>query len=638
MAVRADLSAPLLPSVVRKDGTAIKHKALSYPFSQAEVLADVRCESGLLNEAHSHRSALEVFSAAVRRLAPGVQALELGTAVRAAVYQRSRPDELVVPEAGPSWQQVAMIIASVLVGAGVLGLPYAFRMVGWAALPMIVGSTAVAAYTCKMLVWSFNTLNERKRRSSGGGGGAGAAAKKGFVATYDQLSEEIGGSLAGSAMRALTIVECYGCAVCYVVLHATSWPHVLELPPTLFGGVPAPVVSVGAWALMMAPLMMVKVRHLAIFGPLAIVAIATLVVVAVVAPLLADDPSPDSAQCAPLDSSVSEADAVGARALVRSEGVGVALGLILFCFGGHATLPDIYARMPANQREHFGKAVDVGCATAGALYSLLGAVGYFFYGGCAADALTLNLMHSAPTLGKLATVCVLANTFLTFPNFCAPVVRILSEGLQQLPPPPATASSQVAASRSEAHERTRLATQLQAIAIKVDAIGEALGALVSRSKLSLPEGVTHTLHTPLAMSCAAVAVQSGGTADGAVGAAGAPQAAAESAPPPSPPHWETPPGASGLFAAMSLRAVLLRLVLVGGAAVLAVTVPNFGFVVALMGAFTTSAPPPATHPRRTSGHPPPTLDARAATRHPAARRYPAGRAATQRAAPLPVHP
>lgn len=54
-------------------------------------------------------------------------------------------------------------------------------------------------------------------------------------------------------------------------------------------------------------------------------------------------------------------------------------------------------------------------------------VGYYFYGGCAADVLTLNLIHSNPLLGVIATVCVLANVFFTFPSFCAPVVRILTE-------------------------------------------------------------------------------------------------------------------------------------------------------------------------------------------------------------------
>ena len=94
---------------------------------------------------------------AARRLAPVDLRELMSTAAtvevaRAGVYKRTRPETLVVPTEGPSWQQVAMIIATVLIGAGVLGLPYALRRAGWSALLLIVGSTVVASYTAKMLV------------------------------------------------------------------------------------------------------------------------------------------------------------------------------------------------------------------------------------------------------------------------------------------------------------------------------------------------------------------------------------------------------------------------------------------------------------------------------------------------------
>ena len=42
-----------------------------------------------------------------------------------------------------------------------------------------------------------------------------------------------------------------------------------------------------------------------------------------------------------------------------------------------------------------------------------------------ADTVTLNLMAASPSLGKIATVAVLTNTFMTFPVFVTPVLRIL---------------------------------------------------------------------------------------------------------------------------------------------------------------------------------------------------------------------
>ena len=137
---------------------------MSYPFSQQEVLAEA--------STYASGDTFQVLSVAARRLAPvsakelieGARAVE---AARATVYKRTRAQELVVPDEGPTWRQVAAIIATVLVGAGVLGLPYALRRAGWSAILLIIGATVVASYTAKMLVWSFNELNERKLSPGG---------------------------------------------------------------------------------------------------------------------------------------------------------------------------------------------------------------------------------------------------------------------------------------------------------------------------------------------------------------------------------------------------------------------------------------------------------------------------------------
>ncbi|KAL1511985.1 hypothetical protein AB1Y20_005261 [Prymnesium parvum] len=553
------MSEPLLPHVPQSRSTD-KTRVFSKAMRRAahEVLAEATVQAG-----SEHRNAFEVFSVAARRLAPVADISELIESARAvevaraSLYRRTRDKELIVPEEGPSWQQVAMIVATVLVGAGVLGLPFALRSAGWVALPMIVATTLVASYTAKMLVWSFNTLNDRKRETSHVG--------KGFVATYDQLSEEVGGPLAGTLMKALTVLECYGCAVCYVVLHATSWPHVLQLPPLLFGALPAPVASVSAWAILMLPLMLVKVRHLAVFGSLGLVAIVTLCVVSVAAPLLHAEPAAETSVCAALDSSNHEGDVVGARQLLRTDGLGVALGLILFCFGGHATLPDIYARMTSAERPHFDKAVNVGCAMAGMLYIVLGGIGYHFYGDCAADVLTLNLMRSSPLLGSIATVCVLVNVFFTFPSFCAPVVRILTEALHSRAAVESLEANQVPLTEAQLH-RCHVDAQLDGLNTKMDALGVAVASIAAASSVSLPRETLAVLQRSLSSAASSVSGKRQNKS-----------------------REITPSEANRftIFEAVSSRSLMVRVALVGGAAFLAVSVPNFGFVVGLMGAFTT---------------------------------------------------
>ena len=200
-------------------------RAMSYPFTQQEIMAD----ETLAEPGASHLERLTNVATRLHGLSePVTETLYLalryqGGRARAMGYQRERPSEYVVPTEGPSWKQAACIVATSLIGAGVLGLPYAMRQAGWAGLVLILATTFITAVTAKMLVWCFTELNERKLRDDRGG----------FVATYDQLAEEVAGRWGGGAMRALTVLECYGCAICYVVLHSTNWPVVFSLPPTL---------------------------------------------------------------------------------------------------------------------------------------------------------------------------------------------------------------------------------------------------------------------------------------------------------------------------------------------------------------------------------------------------------------------
>jgi hypothetical protein len=97
-------------------------------------------------------------------------------------YQRRRVQDIEAPLSGPNWKEVSITVMNALVGAGVLGLPYALRQVGWLGIAIILVVTVITACTAKMLVWSFNTLNERKQRDPDHFMG------KGFCLTYDQVS------------------------------------------------------------------------------------------------------------------------------------------------------------------------------------------------------------------------------------------------------------------------------------------------------------------------------------------------------------------------------------------------------------------------------------------------------------------
>ena len=295
------------------------------------------------------------------------------------------------PLRGPAWPQVGITIANALVGAGCLGLPYALRNAGWAGLIIILGATLATCCTAKFLVQCIESLNARKVACS----------------TYDDLVEFQFGSLGGVLMRVMTVAELYGGVVCMVTLQATNWPVLLGLPEQplaslgLTQHIPrmlddAHVLVTLLVCALAFPTLLVQTRHLAGFAAVGLCATATVAFVTLAAPLLNSDlPLADGASCPSLDASTRPADSMG-RETLRLEGVGVATGLALFAFAGHATFPEMWRQMSASERPHFGKACDLGFGLAAVFYCTLAATGYFFFGNCAADTLTLNLMAASP--------------------------------------------------------------------------------------------------------------------------------------------------------------------------------------------------------------------------------------------------
>ena len=318
------------------------------------------------------------------------------------------------PTHGPHWLQVGITIANCLVGAGCLGLPYALRQAGWAGLLIILLATLTTCITAKMLVASIETLNTRKVSCT----------------TYDELVERTFGCAGGVVMKVMTVAELYGGVVCMVTLHAVNWPVLLQMPAApleAFGiGTDAHVVVSVAVSVLALPTLLVQARYLSAFAAVGLTATLTVAAVTVIAPLTADMPLPDGAACPVLDASTPPGARMG-HELIRLDGVGVATGLALFAFAGHATFPEMWRQMPARERAKFGQACDVGFGLAALFYTSLAALGYFFFGACAADSLTLNLMDISPALGRVATCGVLLSTFTSISVLSVPVARICRE-------------------------------------------------------------------------------------------------------------------------------------------------------------------------------------------------------------------
>ena len=206
-----------------------------------------------------------------------------------------------------------------------------------------------------------------------------------------------------------------------------NWPALLHLPPVLLG-LPARVVVVAAVLGCFIPVAFVRPRYLSVFAIVGVIGIALLFVVLVLVPFIGRGvPIADDDSCPPLGH--GPGGGTGQRALCNMDGMGLATGVVLFCFGGHACLPDLYMTLPKAQRPMWDRAVDVGFSAAGLFYALAAVLAYALWGGCVADSLTLNLMFSSPLLGSISTLAILFNTFCTMALVYVPTTRIANDAL-----------------------------------------------------------------------------------------------------------------------------------------------------------------------------------------------------------------
>lgn len=152
------------------------------------------------------------------------------------------PEELTPVSAqagGLSWTIVAVMITNVLVGAGLLGLPYALARAGSVAGLLVISVSAVATATsARMLVWCFETVNVERRSQDESTTSLGCdlldprsdpssllsgehppplcsrrsseASRDDECNTYDALAAEVGGALGANFMKLITILECFG--------------------------------------------------------------------------------------------------------------------------------------------------------------------------------------------------------------------------------------------------------------------------------------------------------------------------------------------------------------------------------------------------------------------------------------------
>ncbi|CAI5463113.1 unnamed protein product [Closterium sp. Yama58-4] len=273
----------------------------------------------------------------------------------------------VSPPRGSSSLEAVFNGVNVLTGIGILTTPYALAQSGWFGLLLLPATSLLYLLTARLLracmdhtpATDPHTSTTASHTSTTPPHTSATALHTSTITTYP----DIGAAAFGRTGRMLTSLVLYGelfaVSIELLILEGDSLaflfpsfaPHGVSLGPSIrlspnqvFLIIAALIVLPTVWLRKMSLLAYVSVGGL-------LAALVTVVGVAWVAAVGTDDAgSATAAAAAPAE---AEAAAQGGAALLRVQGIPVAMGIFGFCFSGHAVFPTIYRSM--DKPQHFNR-------------------------------------------------------------------------------------------------------------------------------------------------------------------------------------------------------------------------------------------------------------------------------------------
>jgi proton-coupled amino acid transporter len=270
-----------------------------------------------------------------------------------------------------------------IVGAGVLGLPYTFRVAGWAvAASCVVGAASLTYYCMLLLVGCKDSIAK----------GNGLR-----VHTYGDLGQMAFGVLGRNTVDILILISQVGCCVSYLIFLGQNVSSVVtnstaDSPYFIF-------------ILIVFQMFLASVRSLSSLAPFSI--FADICNVAAMVLIIKDDLKDPGAF-----KNLNPATTLTA--------VPFAMGVGIYCFEGFGMTLTLEASM--KQPQKFARILALDFAAITALYVTFGFIGYWAFGDETQDIITLNLPHDVSTVLVKIGLCI--GLFFTYPVMMYPVHEI----------------------------------------------------------------------------------------------------------------------------------------------------------------------------------------------------------------------
>ncbi|KAG9455540.1 hypothetical protein H6P81_000048 [Aristolochia fimbriata] len=294
-----------------------------------------------------------------------------------------------------SLQTLGNIVVSI-VGTGVLGLPFAFRVAGWLAASIGVTIAAASTYYCMILLVNTRDVLVNNNRDE--------------ELTESNTYGDLGAKALGTPGRYLTelliLVSQSGGAVAYLLFIA----HNLY---SLFHGPHGMTYSSFLFLLVPLQIALSFIRSLSALSPFSALAdVCNLLAIAIV---LKED----------LHLFVGGFGRTSALTGLRD--LPFAAGMAVFCFEGFGLTLSLEGSM--KERRRFRKVLLAAIACITAIYLFFGFFGYMAYGEETKDMITLNLPNNWSSIAVKTGLCI-ALTF-TFPIMMHPIHEIVEAKLER---------------------------------------------------------------------------------------------------------------------------------------------------------------------------------------------------------------
>lgn len=270
-------------------------------------------------------------------------------------------------------------VSNLIQGTGILGVPYAVRMGGWAGVVAILVIALVCCFTGKLLV---DCLYEESKRTG---------QRKRVRTNYPEVGEAVWPGWGNKIVSIVQVCEMYGGIIMYIVLLATVFHDMLQTVTNLdiytwavicayvaFPGIFIRRVSVIAWISMFS-----------VFSLMC--GLGTLII-----------------YC------ITEYKQMSLKniPLFNAETFPIGFGIIVFSYCAHAVFPGVEGSM--KEPHKFGNMMNLSFLLAAVMKCLLGLLSVLRFGPDTEQVITVNVKSSL-VFNYLANAFVITNVFLAFP-------------------------------------------------------------------------------------------------------------------------------------------------------------------------------------------------------------------------------